>query len=87
MTLVLVMRCADQPIPLTPAVIVQCASCGNDCWLSAATGLGTIAAAARFGAPAIGCNQCVEQLVLDQGLTPSFFATPEALNEFRGGAN
>lgn len=42
---VFVMRCDELPVPHVPSTVVQCGTCGADCWLSAATGPLSIAAA------------------------------------------
>lgn len=58
---VVVVRCADQPVPAVPAVTVQCGTCSADCWLSAATGAGTLALACQRGTGGILCTHCMRQ--------------------------
>ena len=85
-SVVAVMRCADAPVPYVASVTVTCTGCGADCWLSARTGAGTIAMAARYGDAAILCSQCLREKAR-QGLTLQVAVTRDVLNEVRGAGN
>jgi hypothetical protein len=80
-SLVLVLRCSERPVSWVPSIVVACATCGADCWLSASTGAGTIAAARALGTAEFVCDSCEKQL------KTWWIATEEALREARSAGN
>lgn len=57
--MILVMR-VDQGPAHVPSRVVQCSSCGADCWLSRYSGPSTIALAAAAGDASFCCTQCLD---------------------------
>lgn len=73
------MSLATRAVPAVPSDIVRCGFCGQECWLSTATGQSTIAAARALGTPRFACDTCLT--MMNNRLRISFAVTKQVIAE------